>query len=181
IHPLSPYICTQNFFMRTFLIFLFTVLGFIGYAQSEKELDKRNGFKDIKLLSDITTYDGLEYTKPLKNNPGHSIYKAKKGNYESIGDIDIYNLVVYAYKNQVYQINITTKKEEKLFRSLEKAFGKVNTSLITPNPYWDGENVRLIYIVIGSKKITLSYQSKKIRQIIASDKKKAVENLTTEF
>jgi hypothetical protein len=167
--------------MRALLILLVVLVGFDSVAQSVIELDKRNGFKDIKLLSDVTSYKGLEFSKPLKNNPGHSIYKAVKGHYESIGNIHIHKLVVYAYKNQIYQINITTNKEEKLFRSLEKAFGKINTSIVTPYPYWDGENVKLIYIVNGAKKLTLSYQSKKIKQIIARDKKKAVDNLSTEF
>lgn len=167
--------------MRILLILVFIAFTLSVSGQSEAELDKRNGFKDIKLLSDVTKYEGLAFSKPLKNNPGHTIYKKVKGYYETIGDIEVYNLVVYAYKNQIYQINVTTKKEEKLFRSLEKAFGKVNTSLVTPNPYWEGENVKLIYIVAGAKKLTLSYQSKKIKQIIANDKKKDVENLSTDF
>ena len=32
-------------------------------AQNSKELDRRNGFKDIKLLSDATTNDGLTFWK----------------------------------------------------------------------------------------------------------------------
>ena len=167
--------------MRALLILLVVLFGQYSLAQTVKELDKRNGFKDIKLLSDVTTYEGLEFSKPLKNNPGHSIYKAVKGHYETIGDIEILDLVVYAYRNQVYQINVTTRKEEKLFRSLEKTFGKVHTTLVSPNPYWDGEDIKLIYIVDGAKKLTLSYQSKKIKHIIAMDKKKEVDDLTTEF
>ena len=74
-----------------------------------------------------------------------------------------------------------TTKEEKLFRSLEKAYGKINSSLAASYSYWEGEKVRLNYETVGSKKIKLTYTSKQIKQMIALDKKKAVDSLSSEF
>ena len=58
---------------------------------------------------------------------------------------------------------------------------KINSSLAASYSYWDGENVRLNYETLGKKKIKLTYLSKQIKQMIALDKKKAVDSLSTEF
>jgi hypothetical protein len=167
--------------MRIFLLILFIGLGTTGYPQNGEELDKRNGFKDIKLLSDVNAYTGLEFSKSIKHKPEHSIYRPKKGSYEMIGEVEIKKLTVYTYRNLIYQIEVTTNKNEKLYRSYEKAFGKINSSIASKNSYWEGKKVRLNYEVEGAKKVKLTYLSKEINRIIALDKKKAVDSLSTEF
>ena len=167
--------------MRFLLFFVILGCGNFGLAQTANELDQRNGFKDIKLLSDVTTYPGLEFYKELKDKPDQAMYRAGKGSYSHIGDVEIYKLVVYTYRKQIYQIEVTTAKSEKLFRSLEKAFGKINSSIASQTSYWEGEKVKLNYNVEGNKKIKLTYLAKDIKRIIAEDKKEAVDSLTTEF
>ncbi len=167
--------------MRILLLLVILGLGNTGYGQTGNALDERNGFKDIKLLSDVTSYPGLAFYKEIKGEANQALYRATKGSYTHIGDVEIYKLIAYTYRQQIYQIEVTTEKSEKLFRSLEKAFGKINSSLASQTSYWDGEKVRLTYKVEGAKKIKLIYLAKDIKKIIALDKKEAVDSLTSEF
>ena len=164
-----------------FLLFIALNLTIKTYAQNGKELDKRNGFKDIKLLTDINDNSKLEFSKDVKDKPDYAIYKPKKGQYDKIGDIDIKKLNVYVYRKQIYQIDITTEKNMQLFKSLEKAFGKINASMVSKNAFWEGEKVRLNYMVVGSNKLILRYRSRDIDKIIAIDNKKKIDSLSTEF
>lgn len=167
--------------MRLLITLLFLVISVSGFSQFSTELDKRNGFKDIKILTDVTSYPGLKYWKEDKSQADHAIYRATNGNYEKIGDVEIYKITVYTYRKLIFKIEVTTANNETLFRSLEKAFGNINSSLAASYSYWDGENLRLKYETLGSKKIKLTYLSKRIKQMIALDKKKAIDNLSSEF
>ena len=104
-----------------------------------------------------------------------------KGNYELIGNVKIYKVTVYTYRNLAYKIEVVTEKDEKLFRSLEKAFGKIKFSMGSQVSYWEGKKLRLTYEPEGGSKVKLTYSSRGINQIIASDKKKAVDSLSSEF
>ena len=167
--------------MRALIFLSIFIFPFLTQAQATNELDRRNGFKDIELLTDVSTLDGLEYWKPQKNKPKHDLYKNRKNAYESIGDVKVYKVIVYTYRNLAYRIEIVSQKDEKLFRSLEKAFGKIKYSMGSQVSYWAGEKVRLTYETVGSNKIRLTYSANGINQIIASDKQKAVDSLSSEF
>jgi hypothetical protein len=167
--------------MRILITLLFLVISVSSFSQFSAELDKRNGFKDIKILTDVTSYPGLEYWKNDKSKEDHALYRAKNGSYEKIGNVEIYKITIYTYRSLIFKIEVITANNEKLFRSLEKAYGKLHSSLAASYSYWDGEKVRLNYETLGSKKIKLTYLSKQIKQMIALDKKKAVDSLSSEF
>jgi hypothetical protein len=167
--------------MRILFLLIIMITGTIGYSQSGKELDRRNGFKDIKLLSEITSYPNLGFSKNIKDKPKHAIYKPTNGQYKKIGDVSISKLNVYTYRELIYKIEVVVDKDEQLFRSLEKAFGKINSSIASKNSFWEGSKVKLGYSVEGSKKVKLTYSSKEINLIIAQDKKKDIDSLSTEF
>jgi hypothetical protein len=167
--------------MRVLFTFLFFAASISATSQISHELDKRNGFKDLKILTSVSGYPGLEYWKADKTKPEHSIYKAKKGSYDKIGNVDVFKVTVYTYRDLIFKIEVITVKDETLFHSLEKAYGKIKSSMAATYSYWEGEKVRLNYETEGSKKIKLTYVSKQIKQMIALDKKKAVESLSTEF
>lgn len=167
--------------MKAAIILLLLTLPFVSTAQNGEELDKRNGFKDIKLLTDISTNEGLEYWKPQKDKPKHDFYRNTKGAYTSIGEVKVFKVTVSTYRDLAYKIEIIAEKDENLFRSLEKAFGKIKYSMGSQISYWEGETVRLTYESESASKIKLTYSSNGIQQIIAADKKKAVDSLSSEF
>jgi hypothetical protein len=165
------------------LIILLVTLGLSTntLAQNNKELDERNGFKDIKLLSNVTENSTLEFWKDQKNKEEHSLYRPIKGSYETIGDVKIHNITIATYRNLIYEIVVITQKNEELFRGLEKAYGKIKYSVGSQVSYWESENVKLTYEPEGKSKVKLTYSAKGINQIIATDKKKAIEELSSEF
>lgn len=167
--------------MRTLFTLIFFAVSISAFSQLSQELDKRNGFKDLKILTNISSYESLEYWKADKSKAEHAIYKPKKGSYENIGKVKIYKLTVYSYRDLIFKIEVVAAQDENLFRSLEKAYGKIRSSIAATYSYWEGEKVRLNYETIGSKKIKLTYVSKQIKQMIALDKKKAIDSLSSEF
>ncbi len=167
--------------MRIFSLLVVLSLSSLALAQSNKELDARNGFKDIKLLSNVTKNNALAFWKEQKNKEEHSFYRPVKGSYEIIGNVKIHSLRVATYRNLIYEIVVITEKNEELFRGLEKAFGKIKYSVGSQVSYWESENVKLTYEPENKTKVKLTYSAKGINQIIATDKKKAIEDLSSEF
>jgi hypothetical protein len=178
---IQSYICAELTGMRALIILFVYTLPLFAEAQNSSELDKRNGFKDIKLLTDISTLEGLEYWKAQKDKPKYDLYKNTKEAYRNIGNVKVFKVTVYTYRNLAYKIEVISEKDEKLFRSLEKAFGKIKYSMGSQVSYWAGEHVRLTYESVNAGKIKLTYSAHGINQIIASDKKKAVDSLSSEF
>lgn len=158
---------------------------FIGaiplYAQKNTELDARNGFKDIKLLTDIGHYKGLTLDKHLDESVGIDQYERKKNNYMFIGEIPIKNLSALTYKGKIYQINIVTPKTPDLFKGLEKAFGKARHSVRYQKYFWEGDQVKLTFESISTNRLQLVYYAKGIKAMMKADKKKKIESLSSEF
>ena len=167
--------------MRAAIFFL--ILFFSGSlsAQSLAELDKRNGFKDIKLLSKATDYGSLEFKSELKDQEFHAVYNSKNGAYPSLGEASIKSIEILTYKDLIYQVTVIVDKEPNLFRGLEKAFGKAKHSVIDNLYHWNTGKVSLTFGAEGKKRLRLVYYAHGIKKIIQDDKKKKVEDLSSEF
>ena len=119
----------------------------VGFSQSVSELDKRNGFKDIKMTSQITDYEGLEFKKEIDSEiyPYAFQYSRVKGAYENIGGIKIFDLLVNTYDSAVYEIVVVTEKNPNLYKALKKAFGQPEFDYRANKYYWKTDNLRLSY------------------------------------
>ena len=153
------------------------------FSQSVLELDKRNGFKDIKMVSDVTQYEGLEYDGDIEDEKFKtlSVYKSKKGFYESIGPVVVHEVEVLAYKGEVYKIHVITEKDPKLYHGLKKAFGKVTHSPRSNNYYWATDNLVLIYESYSKNKLRLIYQSYIIEAKLKQEKKDEIDSISEDF
>ena len=104
---------------------LFTLLllaGFLNAQAQNSELDERNGFKHVKILSKVTSYPELKLDKT--KDEFKSTYTRRPGYLLTIGEIQIKDFVVYTYKDLIYQIDITTAKDSNLFKGLEQALDR---------------------------------------------------------
>lgn len=163
---------------------LFTLLILVGsislYAQNN-ELDERNGFKNIKLLSKATDYPELKFDKQQAEE-FKAIYVSKPGYLESIGDIQIKDFKAYTYKDLIYQIEIITNKEPELFKGLEAAFGNAKFSVVGNEYVWQGTKVKLTYSSIkGGKKTIMTYSAPEIKDIIKQDEQAEIKQLSEDF
>lgn len=167
--------------IRFTILFLF--LSFHLTAQNVAELDKRNGFQDIKMASAIKSYEGLEFKKDVDNDifPGAQLYVPIKGFYENIGDLKIYDLEVLVYKDSIFQVTVITKKNPLLYKGLKTAFGEPEFSMRTGKSQWNGHKVRLVYDDHSKKKMEMVYFSHEMVKKLKEDKKEEIIQMSDEF
>lgn len=169
--------------MKHFLLLLF-FMPQVCCSQGLEELEKRNGFKDIKLLSSAANYEGLELKKEGIDHetfPNSSMYIAKKGHYETIGNLKIYDLEVFAYKDSIYQINVITEKDPNLYKGMKKLFGEPEFAYGTESYYWGTEKLRLSYSSHSKNKIEMVYFSHLMVEKRKQEKKEVVEEIVDDF
>lgn len=153
------------------------------FAQGPEELEKKNGFQDIKMASLVTNYEGLEYKKNIQDEvfPEAKLYTPKKGYYESIGSLKIYDLEVKTYKDSIFEIRIITEKDPKLYKGLKKLFGEPKYAYIGNKYVWNAEHLQLAYSSYSNNKIEMVYISFLMREKLKKEKKQEVEDIADDF
>lgn len=175
-------------FKQNFLEIMRLILAFVmfscsmGFAQNA-ELDRRNGFKDIKLNSQVSAYDGLELKKSVndKTFPEAELYMPKKGFYETIGGKKIHSLTVKTYKGDIFEIKVIVSKDADLYKGLKKNFGDPKFDLRKDEYYWATEKLRLSYASLSKSKIVMTYWSYPVHQKLKDNKKKEIEAIADDF
>lgn len=169
--------------MKLHLTSIVLLITLTSFAQSVDELDKRNGFKDIKLNTAIEGYEGLEFKKEIEDDlyKNAKLYDAKKGFYESIGNIKVFDVQVKTYRDSVYQIVVVTEKNPNLYKGLKKAFGEPAYHLRKEFHHWTGKNLRLSYVPYKSDKLELTYDSFLMREKLKEVKEEVIEDIVSDF
>jgi len=170
--------------MRLVGVLILIFSAFTVFGQGLEELDKRNGFKDIKLMSSASSYEGLELDKTEVEDetfPNTSIYTAKKGYYESIGKLKIHDLEVYAYKDSIYKIIVITEKDPNLYKGMKKLFGEPEYAYGTERYYWNTDKLKLAYTSHSRNKIEMEYFSFLMVEKRKQEKKQVVEEIADDF
>lgn len=166
--------------MRTLLLISILIGSFNLLAQNQ-ELDDRNGFKNIKLLSKATDYSELKFSKDQEEE-FKAIYTRTSGSLQYIGDIQIKELNVYTYNDIIYRIEVATGKNTQLFKGLEKAYGKSKFAVVTNVYVWKGDKVALTFASEkGGKRVVMNYTTPEIKEIIKEDKEKKIQALSDDF
>lgn len=174
----------ENAYLAKLLVFCFVLLpsSFVN-AQSVEELDKRNGFKDIKMTALITDYEGLEFKKEIESEifPKAYQYVPKRGFYQTIGGIKIFDLEVNTYDSAVYEIRIVTEKNPNLYKALKKNFGQPEYDYRGDKYYWKTDKLRLSYDSHSKTKIEMVYFSYLMTERLKEDKEEVVEDIADDF
>lgn len=164
-----------------YILSLLLLVGTVTLYAQNNELDERNGFKNVKLLSKATEYPELKFDKQ-QAEAFKAIYVRKPGYIESIGEIPIKDLKVYTYKDLIYQIDVITNKEPELFKGLEAAFGKAKFSVVGNEYYWQGNRIKLTYSSMkGGKKTIMTYSTDKVKDLIKQDEQAEIKQLSEDF
>lgn len=155
----------------------------VSQAQTVEELDKRNGFKDIKLATEVHLYEGLEYQEEVVDKlfKQLAVYQNKKGYYQSIGTIKIEEIEVLAYKGDVYKIKVITEKNPKLYSGLKKAFGEPTFSPRGDNYYWSTDNINLTFGNNSKTTLQLVYTSHIVKSRLKKDKEEEIKGISEDF
>lgn len=161
-----------------FLLFSTTLL-----AQHSAELEKRNGFKDIKLGSPVDSVKGISFKEDITNKEGQvsKVYKVDHPDYKKIGEVAVEDLELTAYKGSIYLIKVITVKDTRLMKGMELALGKSEWDLRNEQYFWKAKNLTLTFKSIEKDKIELLYTSFPVLQKMKEDKKKEVETIADDF
>jgi len=153
------------------------------YGQDRDELERRHGFKDIKLGSEINAYKGLIMVgdKVEEGVPGAKTYTSKPGHYTNIGGIEITGLSVNVYRNQIYSISVTVLKKPELLKALKKAFGKPLQILGSTSYEWKTESLVMVYRSHSNEEVELFYNSYTMREKMKKDREKEIQEIADDF
>jgi hypothetical protein len=173
--------------MKLKFTLLFTILiTSIGWSQPKQhdseELEKRHGFKNIKLNQHIDSVQGAEQKKEFmeKEEFPAKLYTVKNDFLGSIGEIKVRDIQLKTYKDLVYDIEVTTDKDPRLMQAMEKALGKATFNIRTNAYHWRSKSLALKFI--GNKNtITLHYVSYTVHQKMRTDAGKKVEEIADDF
>jgi hypothetical protein len=153
-------------------------------SQDTSELARRNGFKDIKLGSPVDSIKGASFEKDivaLKEFDAKQ-YEVRDPAYEKIGEADVKSVELKAYKGLVYEIIVTTPKDPRIMKGLEKSYGKAVYNIRTETYNWHvPKQISLIYRGHNKKEVTLIYRSYPVISLMFSDKKKKIEEIAEDF
>lgn len=151
-------------------------------AQDVAELERRNGFKDIKLGALVDSIKGAIPGKEFierKEFPAMT-YTVDHPDYKKIGDVAIKSIELKTYRGFIYEILVSTAKDAKVMQGLEKAFGKATYTVRTESWYWKGETLSLTYKG-HHKHISLTYKSAPVIKMMYADKGKKIEAVAEDF
>jgi hypothetical protein len=165
-------------FVFLFVIFLITISS---YGQ-QTELDRRNGFKDIKLASPIDSVKGATFKKDFKHNGVPvKLYIIEHADYSSIGEVKINAIEASTYKGLIYQLVIVTEKDTRLMKGMESVLGKPTYNVRDESYNWAGENVGLKFRSHSRNQLSLDYTSRVIGKMMQEDKKQKVKDIANDF
>jgi len=169
--------------MRLFCLSLLILVPWLASGQSLEELDRRRGFKDIKLGSRIDSLKGAEFDKDVleKNEFPVKLYSLEDESYESIGEVKVKRIQVKAYKDEIYEIIVITKKDTRLMKGMEKAFGKPKYILPTDTYNWKTDSLSLTFKDHSKHELRLTYRYYPILKKMQVDKGKKIDDIVEDF
>ena len=166
-----------------FLFFYLWIAAFASKAQDVNELARRNGFKDIRLGSLVDSVKGVQFQKDfieLKEFEA-KLYEVKNPAYEKIGEADVKSVELKTYKGLIYEIIVTTPKDPRIMRGLEKSYGKAAYNVRTETYAWRvPDQISLVYKG-HHKEVKLIYKSHPVIKTMYADKKKKIEEIADDF
>jgi hypothetical protein len=155
-----------------------TMLG-----QDITELEKRNGFKDIKLGSPADSVSGVKFRKDFKESEEFEakLYDVTHENYKQIGEVEVKTVELKAYKGLIYEITVVTAKDPRLMKALESIYGLAEYDLKRETWFWKSENVTLKFRSHSKNSLEMVYNSQRVRKMMKDDKGKKVEAIANDF
>lgn len=162
------------------LIFVFTLTQTLA---QETELDRRNGFKDIKMAMLVDSVKGAKFKKDFKEKGHHEakLYTVEHPDYQTIGEVKVNTIELKTYKGFIYEILVITDKDTRLMKGMESALGKPTYNVRDESYNWIGQNLSLKFKPYSKNQLELRYASYVVGKMMQEDKKKKVEDIANDF
>ena len=170
--------------LRYTLLLLITTCCVVAGAQDIAELERRNGFKDLKLGMHIDSVKGeKKFKKDFKEQDEFpaKLYSVQDAGLEKIGEITVTRIEVKTYKDLVYQIDVITNKDPRLMKALESIYGLAGYDMKKETYFWKGETLILKFKSASRNQLEMIYTSYPILAMMKEDKGKKVEDIADDF
>ncbi len=169
--------------MKTLSLLFLLALPLLSYSQDLAELDRRKGFKDIKLGSRVDSLKGAEFKKDAleKNEFPVKLYSVEDEAYETIGEVKVKKVEVKAYKNEIYEILVITQKDTRLMKGMQKSFGKPIYILPTDTYNWKTDSLSLTFKDHSKNELRLTYRYYPVLKKMQIDKGKKIDAIAEDF
>ena len=153
------------------------------FGQDLAELDRRAGFKDIKLGSHIDSIKGASFKKDIKekNEFPAKLFAVENEEYKSIGEVKVKKVEVKTYKDFIYEIIVITSKDTRLMKGLQKSFGKPIYILPTDTYNWKTELLSLTFKDNAKNELRLNYRYYPLIRKMLEDKGKKIDEIAEDF
>ena len=159
--------------------FLVLTTVIISFSQNIDELEKRNGFKDIKLGMVVDSLKGIKLKKEFKERDEFpaKLYSVEGEAYASIGETKVNKIDVKAYKDLIYEINVITNKDPRLMKALESIYGKADYDLKRETYFWKSEKLVLKFRSHSKSQLELVYISYPVLKQMKADKDQKIDDI----
>jgi hypothetical protein len=166
------------------LLLIILITGFAVTGQDIAELERRNGFKDLKLGMAIDSVKGeKKFKKEFKeqNEFLSKLYTFDAPDYARIGEIPISKIELKTYKDLVYQIHVVTEKDTRLMKALESVYGAADYDMRKETYFWKGQTLILKFRSYSKNQLEMIYSSYQMLAMMKEDKGKKVEDIADDF
>jgi hypothetical protein len=162
---------------------LLILISSVASAQKIAELEKRNGFKDLKLGMQIDSVKGTKLRKEFKEKEEFDakLYSVDNPLYASIGEVKINHIELKTYKDQVYQIHVVTDKDPRLMKALESIYGSAEYDIKRETYFWKGQSLILKFRSFSRNQLEMIYTSFPVLSQMKDDKGKKVQDIADDF
>lgn len=153
-------------------------------SQDISELERRNGFKDLKLGMPIDSVKGeIKLKKEFKEQDEFParLYSVDYPDYQKIGEIPVNRVEIKTYKDRVYQIHVVTGKDTRLMKALESIYGSADYDMKKETYFWKGKTLILKFRSYSRSQLEMIYSSYPMLQLMKEDKGKKVEDIADDF
>ncbi|MBT1703422.1 hypothetical protein [Chryseosolibacter indicus] len=162
---------------------VFILCSFSILAQEASELEKRHGFKDIKLNTPVDSVKGVKLKKEFKerNEFDAKLYEVDHPAYKKIGEVNVKQVELKAYKGLIYQIFVVADKDPRLMKALESIYGKADYDMKNETYFWKGSSIMLKFKSHSKNELEMVYDSPVVYSKMKEDKAKKIENIADDF
>ncbi len=169
--------------LRLNLLLALVLLAKTGFPQKIGELEKRNGFKDLKLCMAIDSVKGSKLKKEFKERDEFDakLYEVENPLYASIGEVSVNRVEVKTYKDQIYQIHVIADKDPRLMKALESIYGLAEYDMKRETYFWKTPSLILKFRSYSRNQLEMIYTSYLILSTMKSDKQQKVQDIANDF
>lgn len=170
--------------MLKYTLLLLFIATLAAKGQDTSELERRNGFKDLKLAMHVDSVKGeIKMRKEFREQGEFpaKLYGVENPDYKKIGEVPVVRIEVKTYKDLVYQIHVVTDKDPRLMKALESIYGQADYDMKKETYFWKGQTLILKFRSVSRNQLEMIYTSYPILAMMKADKGKKVEDIADDF